>query len=249
VSPGEGTPVISAEHVTKAFGHFIAVDDVSLEIRAGEFFSMLGPSGCGKTSMLRLIAGFEEVTKGVLRLNGTDVTGVPPYRRAVNTVFQNYALFPHLSVFDNVAFGPRIRALDGVKLETRVREMLDVVRLGDFASRMPSQLSGGQRQRVALARALLDRPKVLLLDDATSSLDPTTEARILTGLGARLSGITTVAVANRPATIALADEVVYLVAGRVVAHGRHEELLAGIPGYRHLVEAYERDRAADKADA
>jgi ABC-type multidrug transport system fused ATPase/permease subunit len=110
-------------------------------------------------------------------------------------------------------------------------------------------LSGGQRQRVALARALLNRPKVLLLDDATSSLDPTTEARILTGLGARLTGITTVAVASRPATIALADEVVYLVTGRVVAHGRHEELLAGIPGYRHLVEAYERDRAADRADA
>jgi spermidine/putrescine transport system ATP-binding protein len=168
--PGAG-PIISIERVSKRYGEFHAVKEVSFDIRRGEFFSMLGPSGCGKTTMLRMIAGFEEVTSGVLRLDGVDVVGVPPYRRAVNTVFQNYALFPHLSVFDNVAFGPRIRAMERGELERRVRAMLDVVRLRDFASRKPSQLSGGQRQRVALARALVNDPKALLLDEPLSALD------------------------------------------------------------------------------
>ena len=168
---GDGKAVITAEHVSKRYGDFVAVQDVSFEIRRGEFFSLLGPSGCGKTTMLRMIAGFEEVTSGSLKLDGVDVVGVPPYRRAVNTVFQNYALFPHLSVFDNVAFGPRIRQLDRAQLERRVREMLEVVRLADFAKRMPSQLSGGQRQRVALARALVNHPSALLLDEPLSALD------------------------------------------------------------------------------
>jgi len=167
----DGKPVISALHVSKRYGDFVAVEDVSFEIRRGEFFSMLGPSGCGKTTMLRMIAGFEDVTSGSLKLDGVDMLGVPPYRRAVNTVFQNYALFPHLSVFDNVAFGPRIRQLDRARLERRVREMLEVVRLGEFSGRMPSQLSGGQRQRVALARALVNDPSALLLDEPLSALD------------------------------------------------------------------------------
>jgi spermidine/putrescine transport system ATP-binding protein len=173
-SPGGGTdakPVISLEHVGRRFGDFVAVHDVSFDIRRGEFFSMLGPSGCGKTTLLRMIAGFEDVSSGVLRLDGENVAGVPPYRRSVNTVFQNYALFPHLSVFDNVAFGPRIRTKQPGSIEKRVREMLDIVRLGDFAQRKPSQLSGGQRQRVALARALVNDPSALLLDEPLSALD------------------------------------------------------------------------------
>jgi spermidine/putrescine transport system ATP-binding protein len=164
-------PVIAVERVSKRYGDFVAVDDASFEIRRGEFFSMLGPSGCGKTTMLRMIAGFETATCGVLRLDGIDVSGVPPYRRAVNTVFQNYALFPHLTVFENVAFGPRIRGLARGDLERRVKQMLDVVRLGELAGRRPSQLSGGQRQRVALARALVNDPSALLLDEPLSALD------------------------------------------------------------------------------
>jgi spermidine/putrescine transport system ATP-binding protein len=163
--------MISIERVSKRYGDFVAVHETSFEIRAGEFFSMLGPSGCGKTTMLRMIAGFEEVSSGVLRIDGVDMVGVPPYRRAVNTVFQNYALFPHLSVFDNVAFGPRIRGTEPGQIERSVREMLEVVQLADFAKRKPHQLSGGQRQRVALARALVNDPKALLLDEPLSALD------------------------------------------------------------------------------
>jgi len=171
MNPQVPKPVISIERVSKRYGDFVAVYETSFEIGAGEFFSMLGPSGCGKTTMLRMIAGFEEVSSGVLRLDGVDMVGVPPYRRAVNTVFQSYALFPHLTVFENVAFGPRIRQQSAAQLEKRVREMLDIVRLGDFAQRKPHQLSGGQRQRVALARALVNDPKALLLDEPLSALD------------------------------------------------------------------------------
>jgi spermidine/putrescine transport system ATP-binding protein len=171
MNDASNVPTISVENVMKRYGDFVAVHTASFEIRKAEFFSMLGPSGCGKTTMLRMIAGFEEVTSGVLKLEGQNMVGVPPYRRAVNTVFQNYALFPHLSVFDNVAFGPRIRNQDKPELEKRVKDMLDIVRLGDFSQRKPSQLSGGQRQRVALARALVNRPRALLLDEPLSALD------------------------------------------------------------------------------
>jgi spermidine/putrescine transport system ATP-binding protein len=165
-------PVLSVERLGKRYGEVVALDDVSFEVGPGEFFSLLGPSGCGKTTLLRLLAGFEEPSRGALRLAGSDLAGVPPYRRPLNTVFQSYALFPHLSVFENVAFGPRIRSLERGELERRVRAMLEVVRLGELAARRPAELSGGQRQRVALARALVNDPKALLLDEPLSALDP-----------------------------------------------------------------------------
>jgi len=162
---------IEIDHVTKAFGEFVAVDDAHFSIADGEFFSMLGPSGCGKTTTLRMIAGFEQPTKGAIRLEGTDVSKVAPYKRNVNTVFQQYALFPHMTVFDNVAFGPRSKKVDKAETKKRVNELLEVVRLSDFAHRKPSQLSGGQQQRVALARALVNFPKALLLDEPLGALD------------------------------------------------------------------------------
>jgi spermidine/putrescine transport system ATP-binding protein len=163
--------VIEFDHVTKRFGDFIAVDDACFDIAAGEFFSLLGPSGCGKTTTLRMIAGFEETTEGAVRLEGTDVSRTPPYKRNVNTVFQHYALFPHMSVWENVAFGPRSRKLSKTETAKRVDEMLAVVRLDDFARRKPAQLSGGQQQRVALARALVNYPSALLLDEPLGALD------------------------------------------------------------------------------
>ncbi len=163
--------MISLEEVSKRFGSFVAVERAHFDIARGEFFSMLGPSGCGKTTMLRMIAGFEGVTSGRIRLDGIDVSNVPPYRRNVNTVFQHYALFPHMTVFDNIAFGPRTKGLERDEVRRRVVQMLDIVRLGDFAARRPDQLSGGQRQRVALARALVNYPSALLLDEPLSALD------------------------------------------------------------------------------
>ncbi|MCU1497227.1 MAG: spermidine/putrescine transporter ATP-binding protein [Acidimicrobiales bacterium] len=164
-------PVIEIDHVSKAFGSFIAVQDANFAIAEGEFFSMLGPSGCGKTTTLRMIAGFETPTTGAIRLEGRDVSRVPPNKRNVNTVFQQYALFPHMNVWDNVAYGPRARKVPKAEVAARVDELLSVVRLSDFAKRRPSQLSGGQQQRVALARALVNYPKALLLDEPLGALD------------------------------------------------------------------------------
>lgn len=166
-----GDSVVQLDKVRKQYGSFVAVHEADFSIGRGEFFAMLGPSGCGKTTTLKMIAGFEEPTSGRILLEGEDVSDVPPHKRNVNTVFQQYALFPHMSVFDNIAFGPRSKKLSDTEVTRRVREMLDVVRLGDFASRRPAQLSGGQQQRVALARALVNYPSALLLDEPLAALD------------------------------------------------------------------------------
>jgi spermidine/putrescine transport system ATP-binding protein len=165
--PGGRVELVS---LTKRFAE-VAVDDIDLNISSGEFFSLLGPSGCGKTTTLRLIAGFEQPTQGKILLDGVDVSGVPPHKRNVNTVFQSYALFPFLTVYDNVAFGLRNQKLRGPEMKSRVDAALDLVKLGSFAKRRPGQLSGGQQQRVALARALVLQPAVLLLDEPLGALD------------------------------------------------------------------------------
>jgi spermidine/putrescine transport system ATP-binding protein len=162
---------VRLDRVTKRFGEVVAVDDLTLEIDRGTFFSLLGPSGCGKTTTLRMIGGFEEPSEGRIHLRGADVTGQPPYRRKVNTVFQSYALFPHLDVFENVAFGLRRRSVDKRDIPRAVEESLRLVDLVGFNRRRPSQLSGGQQQRVALARALVNWPDVLLLDEPLGALD------------------------------------------------------------------------------
>lgn len=165
------TPAIRFEQVSRHFGDVRAVDQVDLEIINGEFFSMLGPSGSGKTTCLRMIAGFDRPTSGSIYLYGQDVSNLPPYQRDVNTVFQDYALFPHMNVGDNVAYGLMIKKVSKEERKRRVDEMLELVQLTGFAGRKPSQLSGGQRQRVALARALINHPKVLLLDEPLGALD------------------------------------------------------------------------------
>jgi spermidine/putrescine transport system ATP-binding protein len=152
-------------------GVIVAVDHIDLEVQDGEFFSLLGPSGCGKTTTLRMIGGFEQPTSGLIELDGQDVTWLPPYKRNVNTVFQNYALFPHLSIFDNVAFGLRRRQVSESEVKSRVLEILALVELPGYERRKPSQISGGQAQRVALARALVNKPAVLLLDEPLGALD------------------------------------------------------------------------------
>jgi spermidine/putrescine transport system ATP-binding protein len=168
---GEASPSVTLRGVTKRFGDFTAVRDMDLDIPRGQFFTMLGPSGCGKTTTLRMIAGFEDPSEGTVLLDGEDVTGLPPFRRATNTVFQSYALFPHLSVERNVAFGLERRRISKDEVRRRVAEELERVGLAREAKRKPRQLSGGQQQRVALARALVNRPAVLLLDEPLGALD------------------------------------------------------------------------------
>jgi len=162
---------VRLENVIKSFGSYTAVDNISLTIESGEFFSLLGPSGCGKSTTLAMIGGFDEPSSGAIYLGGTDVSHLPPYRRDVNTVFQSYALFPHLSVADNVAFGLRRKGVPKAEITSRVGDMLALVDLEQFVDRKPVQLSGGQQQRVALARALVNRPKLLLLDEPLGALD------------------------------------------------------------------------------
>jgi putative spermidine/putrescine transport system ATP-binding protein len=165
------TPAIRLRGLRKTFGPVVAVEHLDLDVADGEFFAMLGPSGSGKTTVLRMIAGFETPTAGTIELAGLDTTAVPAFRRDVNTVFQDYALFPHMSVEQNVGYGQMVRRVERRERRRRVGEALDLVRLGDLATRRPTQLSGGQRQRVALARALVNRPKVLLLDEPLGALD------------------------------------------------------------------------------
>ena len=159
------TPAVRFVDVSRHFGEVRAVDAVNLDIVGGEFFAMLGPSGYGKTTCLRLIAGFEQPTAGSIQIFGEAAEGVPPYRRSVNTVFQDYALFPHMSVLDNVAYGLMVKGVDRNTRHKQAGEALEMVALGAYGARRPGQLSGGQRQRVALARALVNQPKVLLLDE------------------------------------------------------------------------------------
>jgi spermidine/putrescine ABC transporter ATP-binding subunit len=174
----DAPPIIQIRGVTKRFGKLAAVDNVSLDIKAGEFFVLLGPSGCGKTTLLRMIAGFELPSEGQILIDGQDMQGVPPNKRPVNTVFQSYAVFPHMTVEENVAYGLRIARVEKAELKTRVDEALELVSLGGLGDRTPDQLSGGQRQRVALARSLVMRPKVLLLDEPLSALDAKLRAQM-----------------------------------------------------------------------
>src|SRR6202000_1922378 len=167
----DGPPLLRIDAVAKKFGGFRAVDRLSLDIRAGEFFALLGPSGCGKTTLLRMLAGFETPDEGRILLDGRDIAHVLPHQRPINMMFQNYALFPHLTVRDNIAFGLKRAVMARADIDARIDEMVALVKLGGLEKRKPDQLSGGQRQRVALARSLARRPKLLLLDEPLAALD------------------------------------------------------------------------------
>jgi spermidine/putrescine transport system ATP-binding protein len=218
---------VRLERVTKRFDDVVAVDDVSLEIERGSFFALLGPSGCGKTTTLRMVGGFEEPTAGTIFLGDRDVTGLPPFRRDVNTVFQSYALFPHLNIFENVAFGLRRRGVRGEELRRRVGEALELVDLAELGKRRPRQLSGGQQQRVALARALVNRPRVLLLDEPLGALDLKLRKQMQLELK-RIQhevGITFVHVTHdQEEAMTMADRIAVMHSGRIEQLGAPTEL-------------------------
>jgi len=221
------TAAVSFQNVSRHFGEVRAVDDLSLEIAGGEFFAMLGPSGSGKTTCLRLIAGFDQPTSGHIEIFGETAEGVPPYRRNVNTVFQDYALFPHLNVIDNVAYGLMVKGFPREERTRRAAEALTMVKLAGLNSRRPSQLSGGQRQRVALARALVNRPKVLLLDEPLGALDLKLREQMQVELKAlqQQLGITFVFVTHdQGEALSMADRVAIFNEGRLVQVGAPRDI-------------------------
>jgi putative spermidine/putrescine transport system ATP-binding protein len=241
------TPDIRLAGVRKLFGDVVAVDGVDLEIRRGEFFTLLGPSGSGKTTCLRMIAGFERPDEGRIELAGDDVSRLPPAERDVNTVFQDYALFPHMSVGDNVAYGLKVKKVAKAERAQRVEDALGMVRLDGFADRRPSQLSGGQRQRVALARALVNRPRVLLLDEPLGALDLKLRQQLqveLKGIQSEV-GITFVYVTHdQDEALTMSDRIAVMDGGRVLQIGTPRDVyeepesrfVAGFVGVSNLLE-------------
>jgi spermidine/putrescine transport system ATP-binding protein len=253
-----GVPDVELLGVTKRFGSVTAVDAISLELQRGEFFSLLGPSGCGKTTTLRMIGGFEDPSDGVVRLGGQDVTHAPPYRRDVNTVFQSYALFPHLSVLDNVLYGLRRRHVPRVEAQKRTREVLELVSLNGYERRRPNELSGGQQQRVALARALVNHPRVLLLDEPMGALDAKLRQQMQREIKRiqREVEITFLYVTHdQDEAMMMSDRLAVMNDGRIEAIGRPEEVyerpatafVASFLGRCNLV-AVQRVAAADATE-
>jgi|CXWL01.1.fsa_nt_gi spermidine/putrescine transport system ATP-binding protein len=220
-------PAVRVENLCRRFGSFTALDHVSLTIRQGEFFSLLGPSGCGKTTLLRLIAGLDLADEGVLEIGGVDMHTIAAHRRPVNTVFQSYALFPHLSVRDNVAFGLRMKKVAESEVKERTAKTLELVRITQFADRKPAQLSGGQKQRVALARALVNEPQVLLLDEPLGALDMKLRKELQVELLAlqRRLGITFIFVTHdQEEALVMSDRIAVMRAGRIEQLGEADKI-------------------------
>ncbi len=220
-------PLLEISGLSKQFGSHAALTDIALNVEQGEFIALLGPSGCGKTTLLRSIAGFLTPEAGTIRIAGADVTALPPYRRPLNTVFQNYALFPHLSVAENVAYGPRRAGVPRKQAAARALEALELVGLAGFGERLPRDLSGGQQQRVALARAIVNKPKLLLLDEPLSALDLKLRKRVQIELKQlqALLGIAFVFVTHdQEEALTLADRVVVMNQGRIEQIGRGQDL-------------------------
>ena len=240
-------PLVRFDQVTRRFGDVVAIDALSLDIFPGEFFALLGPSGCGKTTLLRLLAGFETPSEGHIRLDGEDIDAVPPHRRPVNMMFQNYALFPHLTVEGNVAFGLKQEGLPRREIADRVAAMLAVVKLEGLARRRPDQLSGGQRQRVALARSLVKRPKVLLLDEPLAALDRKLREETqfeLMDLQAKLGTTFVIVTHDQEEAMTVADRIAVMEHGRIAQVATPPEIyeqpnsryVAGFVGDVNLIE-------------
>jgi putrescine transport system ATP-binding protein len=234
----EQQPYIRIERLTKKFGEFVAVNSVALNIYRGEIFCLLGGSGCGKSTLLRMLAGFEEPSAGRVFLDGVDMAGIPPYERPVNMMFQSYALFPHMTVEQNVAFGLKQEGLPASDIKRRVAEMLDIVKLGEFARRKPHQLSGGQRQRVALARSLVKKPKLLLLDEPLGALDKKLREHTqfeLVNIQEQL-GVTFVVVTHdQEEAMTLASRIGVMNKGQIVQVGTPHEIYE-FPGTRFVAD-------------
>ena len=210
--------IISVEHVSKYFGEKAVLNDVNLQVRKGEFVTILGPSGCGKTTLLRLIAGFQTASEGVITMSGKEITQTPPHKRPVNTVFQKYALFPHLNVYNNIAFGLKLKKLPSATIEKKVKQALKMVGLTDYEDRDVDSLSGGQQQRVAIARAVVTDCPLILADEPTGNLDSTNGAEVMELLRElNGQGATIVMVTHSERDASFAHRIIHLLDGRVVS--------------------------------
>jgi spermidine/putrescine transport system ATP-binding protein len=256
VEDPEAPVEVGLYRVTKRFGDTVAVDDVTIEVRRGEFFSLLGPSGCGKTTSLRMIAGFEEPNVGRVELTGRDIVGVPPYKRDVNTVFQSYALFPHMTVAENVAFGLKRKKVGKAEIRERVGRYLELVELKGYDKRRPGQMSGGQQQRVALARALVNEPKVLLLDEPLGALDLKLRKQMQLELMRiqREVGVTFIYVTHdQEEALVMSDRLAVMSNGKVEQIGYPEDIyerpatrfVAGFIGTSNIIERRVTGRAGE----
>ncbi len=254
------TRAVELDHVVRRFGQIQALSSVSLRVHKGEFFSLLGPSGCGKTTLLRLIAGLDLPDEGTVRIEGADMRDVPAHKRPVNTVFQSYALFPHLSVYDNVVFGLRMNRVSSAELAARARRVMDMVEIAPLADRRPAQLSGGQKQRVALARAIINEPRVLLLDEPLGALDLQLRKQLRADLHhlQRRLGITFIYVTHdQEEALTTSDRIAVMNVGRIEQLGAPEELyerprtrfVAQFLGSCNLLEGTVQTRGASSVSA
>ena len=219
--------IIGVEHVSKFFGDKAVLNDVNLSVRKGEFVTILGPSGCGKTTLLRLIAGFQTASEGVITIAGKDITQTPPHRRPVNTVFQKYALFPHLNVFNNIAFGLKLKKLPAATIEKKVKQALRMVGMTDYEDRDVDSLSGGQQQRVAIARALALKPDILCFDEPTSALDPELTGEVLKVIRTLAEQKTTMIIVTHEMAFArdVADQLIFMDGGVIVEQGDPHQVI------------------------
>ena len=246
-------------NLTKKFGDFTAVKDMNLTVADGEMIALLGGSGCGKTTTLRMIAGFTEPFSGKVIVDGKDMAGIPPYRRNVGIFFQNYALFPHMTVFENVAFGLKLQKLPKAQIAEKVKEILDLVKLEGLDKRFPRELSGGQQQRVALARALVTRPQILLLDEPLSNLDAKLRVEMQVEIKRiqKELGITTIIVTHdQEEAVSLADRVIIMDAGQILQIGRPQEVydhpaspfIADFMGFTTFIHGHIQDKLSDRTE-
>ena len=226
--------IIELKNLCKSYDELTILDNFSLNIKKNEFLTLLGPSGCGKTTTLKIIAGFEYADDGKVIFEGKDINNTPPYQRPVNTVFQKYALFPHMNIYENIAFGLRIKKLPKEEIDRKVKEMLKLVALEGYENRKVDSLSGGQQQRIAIARALVRKPEIYIFDDSFSALDFKTDAKLRKAINTELKESTLLIVAQRISTIMNADQIIVLDEGKIVGKGTHKELMNNCEVYQQI---------------